>query len=174
MNHFYQDIKEESYFSFSGIYRRMVEKYPSGSTFVEVGVLHGMSLAFLGVEIVNSGKDIKLFGVDNFRWHDKQYSIVLKNLAPLGDRIRIVQSDSAEASRLFDDRSVDFVFIDATHEYEAGMKDIAAWLPKMRSGGTIAGHDYSPDSFPGLVRAVDECFAGRFSLSEGSVWEVVV
>jgi predicted O-methyltransferase YrrM len=60
-----------------------------------------------------------------------------------------------EAVKLFDDESLDAVFIDADHSYEAVKLDIQNWMPKVRRGGILAGHDYVP-SWPGVVRAVDE------------------
>jgi len=66
---------------------------------------------------------------------------------------------SLEAVLMIPDISLDFVFIDAMHTYEAVKEDIRAWFPKIRSGGIVAGHDYSWD---GVKKAVDE-----FELSSG-------
>ena len=69
-----------------------------------------------------------------------------------------------------DDKSIDFVYIDADHEYESVRKDIAAWHPKIRRGGIISGHDYSSS---GVYKAVNE----RFNLVnkyDGNVWCVTV
>jgi predicted O-methyltransferase YrrM len=60
-----------------------------------------------------------------------------------------------EAVKLFEDDSLDAVFIDADHSYEAVKLDIQNWMPKVRKGGILAGHDYTY-SWPGVVRAVDE------------------
>ena len=35
----------------------------------------------------------------------------------------------------------DFVFIDGDHRYESVRRDIQAWLPKVRPGGIMGGHD---------------------------------
>jgi len=43
---------------------------------------------------------------------------------------------------MFEDRTVDFVYIDSWHHYSIVCMDIATWLPKVRPGGWIAGHDY--------------------------------
>lgn len=176
MNHFYKQITDESYFSFEDIYRRMVEIFPSGSTFVEVGVLHGQSLAYLGVEVVNSGKEIQIIGIDNFKWSDKQLEKARNNLLPLSGKTRValLVDTSDGATDLFADGLIEFVFIDADHSYDAVRRDIAAWLSKIRPGGVIGGHDYCKNSFPGVVQAVDEAFGDRVKFSVHTCWEVDV
>lgn len=49
---------------------------------------------------------------------------------------------SIEASKLFPNKSFDFVYIDGLHTYEALKADIAVWTPKVRIGGMIAGDDF--------------------------------
>jgi hypothetical protein len=63
----------------------------------------------------------------------------------------------------FEDESIDFVFIDANHTYEFVSKDIAAFLPKMKKGGIMAGHDFN-GAHPGVVQAVIEAFIGDINL----------
>jgi len=58
-------------------------------------------------------------------------------------------------------RNIDMVFIDADHSYEGVHNDILKWLPKVKSGGIISGHDYGlnpagVNRFPGVDRAVHE------------------
>ena len=65
---------------------------------------------------------------------------------------------SDKAAALYADASLDFVFIDAGHTYENASADIRAWLPKVKPGGHIAGHDYG--SAPGVNRAVNELVSG--------------
>lgn len=38
---------------------------------------------------------------------------------------------------------LDFVFIDGDHKYESVKKDITLWLPKIKDGGWLCGHDIS-------------------------------
>lgn len=54
----------------------------------------------------------------------------------------IVRAFSVDAAKDVADRSLDFVFIDGNHVYEAVLEDLAAWVPKVRPGGLVAGHDY--------------------------------
>lgn len=83
-------------------------------------------------------------------------------------RVEIVRSDSVAAASLVEDGSLDFVFIDADHSYEGCSADIAAWAPKVRKGGMIAGHDFNR-RWPGVIKAVRESFP-KVMVSHDSVW----
>jgi predicted O-methyltransferase YrrM len=79
---------------------------------------------------------------------------------------------SVEAAKLIPDGSLDFVFIDALHTYEAVLEDLAAWHPKVRRDGIVAGHDYRWD---GVQKAVHEFFEARnisgfFTPPTSDVW----
>lgn len=69
--------------------------------------------------------------------------------------VKILAMESAEASRLVTDGALDFVYIDAIHTFRHVSRDIDLWLPKIRPGGLIGGHDYSPEDWPGVVKAVN-------------------
>ena len=64
------------------------------------------------------------------------------NIKNYEDRCFMVRSDSENASKLFLDESLDFIYIDANHKYEFVKQDISLWFPKVRKGGVVAGHDY--------------------------------
>jgi len=57
-------------------------------------------------------------------------------------RIEKIKSQSHDAVSLFDDGSFDLVYIDAAHTYTGCKQDIEDYLPKVRTGGYLAGHDY--------------------------------
>ena len=116
----------------------------------------------------NSNKNIKFDCVDLWEYSDIQrdieknrykdlYNIFLSNIKPVKHVINPIKMISWEAADLYKDESLDFVFIDAAHDYESVKKDINAWYPKIKKGGVIAGHDYftSPSN---VKRAVDEFF----------------
>lgn len=71
------------------------------------------------------------------------------------DRIIEVKDWSPKAAERFEDNSLDFIYIDAEHTYEAVKLDIPAWWSKLKKGGIMAGHDYS-DNWPGVKKAVNE------------------
>ena len=55
-------------------------------------------------------------------------------------RVQIIRAFSVEAAALFPDEFFDWIYIDANHL--RCYADMAAWLPKVRSGGYMMGHDY--------------------------------
>ena len=157
LEHFWQDpIFEEGYFTFPNLYANMVQYFPTGSHFVEVGCWKGRSVAFMAVEIHNSGKDITLDCVDTWKGsvtedphqNDKfvesgtLYEKFLSNTERVKHIITPKQGDSVQMASIYEDSSLDFVFIDGDHRYECVKADIEAWLPKMKSGSILAGHDY--------------------------------
>ena len=70
--------------------------------------------------------------------------------------IECIIKPSIEAAKDIEDKSLDLVFIDADHSYESVLQDIKAWLPKVRKGGILSGHDYDYPKFWGVKKAVDE------------------
>ena len=68
-----------------------------------------------------------------------------------------IRQTSDTSFNLFDNESIDFIYIDACHTYEAAMRDLIHYVPKIKHGGIIAGHDYQ-SAFPGVTQAVDEFF----------------
>lgn len=60
-------------------------------------------------------------------------------------RVDVIRMKSVDAAPFFDDHSLDFVYIDGNHEFLHVTQDIAAWEPKVRRGGIVAGHDFRRD-----------------------------
>lgn len=187
MNHFYQNI--HGWFDFQKTYTKMVNQHGDGAHFVEIGTFLGRSLSYLAVEIINSGKNIRLDAVDTWEgsplepFQQEQnevmnktlYDDFLKNIEPVKNHINVVKSDSVEASKLYEDESLDFIFIDASHHYEFVKADIQAWYPKLKKGGYIGGHDYDPPSrtpngIHGVFQAVNEIFPGDFDVVDEVSW----
>jgi len=179
MEHYYNNI--HGWFTFQDLYSEMVEKFPDGSHFVELGSWQGKSAVFMGVEIVNSNKDIKFDCIDNWLFEGEIYSrnseymkmkhnafnMFLKNIEPLSKVINYHKMDSVEASKLYDDESLEFVYVDASHYYENVKNDLTYWYPKVKSGGVIAGHDYQ---YAGVKLAVDEFFTGKIMKTPETSW----
>ena len=95
------------------------------------------------------------------------------NLEQLGfsDIVECMQMPSVKASKAFTDNYFDLVFVDAGHSFEQVQADIKAWLPKVKEGGILAGHDYSVD-WPGVIQAVYESFGHRGVIIRHGMWFV--
>jgi predicted O-methyltransferase YrrM len=69
--------------------------------------------------------------------------------------IEVIKNLSIGASHGFGDNTLDFVYIDAEHSYEGVRADIHAWLPKIRKGGCIGGHDISIGQVQNAVYSIE-------------------
>jgi hypothetical protein len=179
MEHFHYKIP--GWFTFPKLYSTMVDRSFSGSHFVEVGTWQGSSAAYMAVEIINSGKNIKFdcidiwgrYSIDGLNTKTPELlpdntveQLFLKNIEPVKHIINPIKTPSTEGAKLYKNESLDFVFIDANHVYEAVKDDLHAWYNKVKPGGFIAGHDYYNDA--GVKRAVDEFFKDKnLYLGEG-------
>lgn len=169
MDHIFQNPEfGEPWFSYPNLYSLVVRDATNGSKFVEVGSRKGKSSSFMCVEIANSMKRIEFYCVDTWEGSAEHqetnaadlpelYKLFLRNMEPVQNYYVPLRMTSLDASLQFEDKSLDFVFIDAAHDYASVLLDIDAWMPKVKPGGILAGHDYTP-SWPGVVKAVNERF----------------
>ena len=101
---------------------------------------------------------------------DFAYNMFIKHTKKFNDKIHILKMFSEEAAKHIDDNRLDFCFIDGNHLYEYVKKDIELYLPKVRKGGLLGGHDYGMEG-TGVKKAVDECFSkDEFFLDEDWTW----
>lgn len=87
--------------------------------------------------------------------------------------INKIKTHSVGASELFKDNSLDFVYIDANHSYEAVKGDILLWKNKIKKGGFISGHDYPVNDyrlFIGVEKAVKEVLGAPHNVYNDSTW----
>jgi predicted O-methyltransferase YrrM len=73
---------------------------------------------------------------------------VHERLKPHAGRYAVHRALSQEAVEHFADESLDFVYIDANHGFEAVQADMRLWFPKIRPGGVLAGHDFLDGKLP--------------------------
>jgi predicted O-methyltransferase YrrM len=165
VKHFFQTVP--GWFDFSDLYGEMVKRAKDGARFVETGVYLGKSAAFMAVEIANSRKAITFDAydtfqgvsepfwkgvpaADDFRYADQEadrdadglmLTEARRNLEPVRDIVSLHVSDGIEAAGRHADASLDFVFLDDNHETVHVAKEMAAWWPKVKPGGILAGHD---------------------------------
>ncbi|KAI3438686.1 hypothetical protein D9Q98_001106 [Chlorella vulgaris] len=71
-----------------------------------------------------------------------RYETTQKRLAPWEGKTQFKRMYTTEAAKQIPDNSLDYVYVDARHDYCGVMEDLQAYWPKLRSGGIFAGHDY--------------------------------
>ena len=78
-------------------------------------------------------------------------------------RVVVHRETSIEAAPAVPDRSLDWVYVDGDHTYDAVRHDLEAWAPKLKPGGFLTGDDYGSFGWweGGVRRAVDEFVAAR-------------
>ena len=89
--------------------------------------------------------------------------------------VDVQRTTSVEAAARTPNESVDLVFVDGDHSHQQCRADIEAWLPKIKRGGVMLGHDYGPNH-PGVIQAVGEVFGEPDEISPGSfaIWKKVI
>lgn len=152
----------------------ILRRVKAGETVVEVGVFRGelsAELLFAGLNVVMV--DDYLVGMAHpapYRatgdYHTQVGRGTINRAAgqaievarQFANQATIVRNRSLHAARSMQDRSVDLVFLDGDHSYEGVKEDWHEWLPKVRPGGWMAGHDYGDKRF-GVKKAIDESLA---------------
>ena len=184
----------DGWFSWRSAQEEAVDHFPDDSRFVEVGTYLGRSLCSLAEVVEHSGKNISVIGIDTCRgsgpegWRGTDYhgravedgggtfaGSLHKNIIDCGfeNKIVLIISDSITAAGLFPDASLDWVHLDARHDYESVMADIRAWLPKVKPRGWLSGDDYDDEKWPEVVRAVNELLPNATSWSNQQ-WRWIV
>ena len=134
----------------------------------EIGVRGGVTISHL----LKTFTELVMYAVDPWehqpgaledytKWDfDDIYKKYQDRVFGCEDRIIELKEYSVSASSNVADGSLDFVFIDAQHDYKSVRQDIIAWMPKVKKGGIVSGHDYQR-KFSGVMQAVDELLPGR-------------
>ena len=160
------------WFSFARTYDLAVANAADGATFVEVGSWKGLSAYYMAAKIRDSGKRIRFCCIDHWLGSPEHrddpdvrngslFETFLRNVSDVRRFLEPIRMSSLDASARFADGSCALVLIDACHQYPDVTADIAAWLPKVASGGILAGDDYD---WPGVRRAVGEAFGDAVTL----------
>ena len=139
----------DGFFFFKSAYDYIYETLPLYGVFVEIGTYKGKSICYLAEREKCEKKDVKIFSVDNYsnigypQSIDYQDAINIFLELGLSDYVTLINSDSLQASKMFDDKSIDCVYIDSDQRYESVLSDLECWYGKVRDGGILAGDDYT-------------------------------
>lgn len=128
-----------------------------------VGAEVGVGYATNAVDILETMPEVKLYLIDPWtgtartpRFYRTVHRRAMKNLGPYKDRTVVMHMTSELAASDFDEGSLDFVYIDGDHSYDAVMLDIILWGRRVKSGGLLAGHDYVRTTRHGVARAAND------------------
>ena len=131
----------------------------------EIGVCHGFTTEYFLKNITSISK---IYAVDSYPsfvdWdgtrvtqerQDETKFRCIKRLSQFKDRVSFFFEDSRKFAQTLKDNSLDFIFIDGDHSYEATLKDCQLYWSKIKTGGMFAGHDIN---LPSVRRAVSDFF----------------
>lgn len=173
---------------------KLVGSLPSESKVIEIGTYDGRSLCCMAAI---SPKNI-FYGIDKFLdepcddWpEDKRHLSWPEFLSgpkvPDGyespdmertqknidifelTNVTLLKGDSDSFHEMFEDKSIDMIFIDSSHDYATVKRTLKLYLPKMKTKSIISGHDYDC-SWPGVCKAVDEVIEHLSTAKGGSMW----
>jgi len=140
----------------------LAAQVPENGLIVEIGSFWGRSSCFLASA---AKPGVKIICID--RW-DKpvDFKKFNENITHFGfDKIITpVHAKSLDVVRDFRD-PIDLLYIDADHHYDAIKADYEAWMPLVRSGGTIAFHDYCGKAWPDVKRYIDNVVQEELQIS---------
>ncbi|WP_353474789.1 class I SAM-dependent methyltransferase [Salipiger sp. H15] len=171
----------------------ILRRLPEVARMAEIGVLVGR----LSEAVLRARPGLNLTMVDSWAPMDRQPAAYIatgdeharhdtarvqrhrseaeRRVRPFRKRTTIFAMSSIEAATQVEDASLDLVFLDGDHSELGVLSDIEAWLPKVRAGGWIGGHDIDNDDprydFSGVRRAVEARF-GTFEVDQNFTWWV--
>lgn len=146
----------------------------------EIGVCHGFTTEYILKNVPNIKK---IYAVDHYPsfvdWDGtritaerqeetkKRCKERLKNFSS----VEYAYEDSSNFVKNIEDGTLDFVFVDGDHRYEATLNDIKNYWPKVKVGGLFAGHDIN---LPDVSRAVQDFFKNmpniEIKVVENNAW----
>lgn len=129
---------------------KIIKEYWAIDPWSVVGFAYGLKQAFRTAE----------------DWQDMYKGVCQQMLS--FSQVRVLRLPSIEAAKLFPNGYFDMVYIDGDHSYLAVSEDIKAWLPKVKIGGVLAGHDCN---LKGVKKAVRQHFSNNHqSINSTKIW----
>lgn len=164
--YWYPIISEEHGYanSTNGLWDLVQECITPQDLVIEVGCFSGVSSQVIALGCR------ELHCVDPYSWDAvQQAQQMFDSMLPNYPNIKKVKMTSVDAAKMYQDGSIDFVYLDADHSYESVLQDIDAWRSKVKKNGYIAGHDMNIE---GVERAVKERFGNNYKTYSDTSWAV--
>jgi hypothetical protein len=148
----------------------------------KVGAEIGIESGRYSVTICATNPGVKLYCVDpwevypGYRDHVGQdhlevlYNDTIARTKPYN--CEIIRGFSMDAVKNFEDESLDFVYIDANHDYKHVTEDITEWSKKVRKGGIVSGHDYKISKVGAMNNTIEAVnnYTGAQNIKPWFVW----
>lgn len=144
-----------------------------------VGLMKELKLPLIAAEIgvaefnfsndlLNEGLET-LYSIDNWEnipgqrgdgghsdvWHKNNFDKAVERSATFGERSIILKGRSIEMAQKISDNTLGLAYVDCDHSLSGVLNDIAAYWPKLVSGGIMAFHDYEAEHY-GVKEAVKQ------------------
>ena len=173
MSDILEKMRDRFKFKGDGVHKLDISRHEMYGMFNDLGYKTGVEMGVCrarnAVNILDQMPNANMYFVDCWdavgsrtkAIQKKWYASSLKKLNAYGDRARVIKKWSVDASKDFKNESLDFVYIDGDHRFDAVIQDIIAWSKKVRIGGIISGHDYYKSQKWGVVHAVDSYIAAH-------------
>jgi predicted O-methyltransferase YrrM len=159
-------IPDDAHNRVGGLINLIIENFPPDSVIMELGSGMGVStevFALLCKKVHTT--DLWVPGLEKWR---EAFNGVFKRYHNISQYYR----DTTISAHLFENNFFDAVYIDADHTYESVSREIKTWLPKVKIGGFICGHDYieRPGFNFGVIKAVNEILGTPDKVYEDTSW----
>jgi predicted O-methyltransferase YrrM len=162
-----------------GLYDMIQQRFKGNVVMAEIGSFQGASTMLFSMFAE------KVYSIDCYDYpvpptgripsHDQLFvdaeKIFLERTSNIPNIIKIKKT-SVEASRDFEDASLDLVYIDAEHDYNSVNTDVSLWKHKVKNGGILSGHDWTlPHIFTILS---EQNLLNDLEVYSDSSWSVII
>lgn len=160
-------------------FQQFLEKLvPRDATFVEVGCFAGAASEMILNHLTDPTAFLTCVDPWNAEYYNRQWNMseiedCFDRLNPdCNDKLYKANLYSVDAAELFKFVEIDVVYIDAEHDELNVQADIDAWLPKIKKGGLISGHDYT-EAWPDVIKVVKRNFP-NYTVFPDFTWASIV
>ena len=130
-----------------------------GPLFVKLGFKRGAEIGVYKGEfskvLCDAISGLELYCIDCYERPRYARREKLAHTTLLPYNATFIKKFSMDALADFADGSLDFVYIDAAHDFDNACMDIICWSKKVKPNGIVACHDYYYFTNSGVVKAVD-------------------
>jgi predicted O-methyltransferase YrrM len=158
-------VPDDDHNRVAGLLKLIREYLTNKDTVIESGTGMGVSTELFALTV---GRVITIDPSMDKKWRDAAMAVAMRYPTKVFFHI----DKSENVCRSIPDESVDAAYLDGPHYYEFVRDDIKRWLPKIKKGGVICGHDYidRPRFNFGVIRAVKEAFGEPDKVYEDTSW----